>query len=55
VAGVEVREAVLVTLKRKANLAGKLMTIDISSLSFDVFDIARSDTCNICGKLGPKE
>jgi adenylyltransferase/sulfurtransferase len=49
VAGIEVREAVLVSLKRKANLAGKLMTIDISTLSFDVFDIARSDTCDICG------
>ncbi|MHA2003033.1 MAG: HesA/MoeB/ThiF family protein [Candidatus Thorarchaeota archaeon] len=49
VAGIEVREAVLVALKRKANLAGKLMTIDISTLSFDVFDIARSDACDICG------
>jgi len=55
VAGIEVREAVLVTLKRKANLAGKLMTIDISTLSFDVFDIARSDTCDVCGHSGTKE
>lgn len=55
VAGIEVREAVLVTLKRKANLAGKLMTVDISTLSFDVFDIARSDTCDVCGHSGSKE
>ncbi|MHA1939456.1 MAG: HesA/MoeB/ThiF family protein, partial [Candidatus Thorarchaeota archaeon] len=52
VAGIEAREAVLVTLKRNANLTGKLMTIDISTLSFDVFDIARSDTCDVCGHLG---
>ncbi|MHA2020988.1 MAG: HesA/MoeB/ThiF family protein [Candidatus Thorarchaeota archaeon] len=55
VAGIEAREALLVTLKRKANLAGNLMTIDINTLSFDVFDIARSDTCDTCGELGPKE
>ncbi|MHA2141116.1 MAG: HesA/MoeB/ThiF family protein [Candidatus Thorarchaeota archaeon] len=49
VAGIEAREAILVSLKRKANLEGKLMTIDISTLSFDVFEIARSETCHVCG------
>ena len=55
VAGIEAREAMLVALMRKANLEGRLMTIDISTLSFDVFDIARSETCGVCGHLSPEE
>ncbi len=55
VAGVEVRETVLVALNREANLAGNLMTIDISTLSFDIFEIARSENCSVCGKSSPEE
>ena len=55
VAGIEVREAVLVALNREPNLAGKLMTIDISSLSFDIFEITRSETCSVCGQSSAKE
>jgi len=55
VAGIEAREAMLVAHMRKANLEGTLMTIDISTLSFDVFDIARSETCGVCGHLSPEE
>ena len=55
VAGIEVREAVLVALKREPNLAGKLMTIDVSTLSFDVFEISRSETCSVCGESSAKE
>jgi adenylyltransferase/sulfurtransferase len=55
VAGIEVREAVLVALKREPNLAGKLMTIDISSLSFDIFKLTRSETCSVCGQSISKE
>ncbi|MFW9966050.1 MAG: ThiF family adenylyltransferase, partial [Candidatus Thorarchaeota archaeon] len=55
VAGIEAREATLLALMRKANLEGMLMTIDISTLSFEVFDIARSETCSVCGHLSPKE
>ncbi|MFW9887004.1 MAG: ThiF family adenylyltransferase [Candidatus Thorarchaeota archaeon] len=55
VAGIEVREAVLMTLNREPNLAGKLMTIDISSLNFDIFDITRSQTCSVCGQSSAKE
>lgn len=49
VAGIEARETVLVALQRRPNLFGKLMTIDISSISFDVFEISRSESCVVCG------
>ncbi|MFX0053780.1 MAG: ThiF family adenylyltransferase [Promethearchaeota archaeon] len=55
VAGIEVREAVLLALQREPNLARKLMTIDISSLSFDIFEITRSETCSVCGQSSAKE
>ncbi|MFW9845987.1 MAG: ThiF family adenylyltransferase [Candidatus Thorarchaeota archaeon] len=49
VAGIETREAVLLALGRRPNLLGKLMTIDISTISFDLFEISRSESCTVCG------
>jgi adenylyltransferase/sulfurtransferase len=47
-AAIEVREAVLLATKKEARLKNRLMTIDISSLSFDFFEIARAENCPIC-------
>lgn len=55
VAGIEVREAFLLATAREPNLAGRLMAVDISNLSFDIFDIRRDENCQVCGELSPKE
>ncbi|MFX1265089.1 MAG: ThiF family adenylyltransferase [Promethearchaeota archaeon] len=48
VGGIEAREALLVATGRQPNLAGKLMAVDIGTLTFDLFEIARSESCPIC-------
>jgi molybdopterin/thiamine biosynthesis adenylyltransferase len=48
VGGIEAREALLVATGRQPGLAGKLMAIDIGTLTFDLFDIARSESCPVC-------
>ena len=48
VAAIEVREAVLLAIKKEARLKNRLMTVDISSLSFDFFEIARAENCPVC-------
>ncbi|MFW9849483.1 MAG: ThiF family adenylyltransferase [Candidatus Thorarchaeota archaeon] len=50
VASVEVREAVLLAAKKPPRLAGKLMYLDIDTLSFETFEISRMENCPICGK-----
>jgi adenylyltransferase/sulfurtransferase len=47
-ASVEVREALLIVLGRQPLLKGRVMTIDITSLDFDFFDIGRMDDCPVC-------
>jgi len=48
VGGIEAREALLIATGRHPNLAGRLMAIDIGTLTFDLFDIARSESCPVC-------
>jgi adenylyltransferase/sulfurtransferase len=48
VGGIEAREALLAATGRQPALAGKLMAIDIGTLTFDLFDIARSESCPVC-------
>jgi adenylyltransferase/sulfurtransferase len=48
VGGIEAREALLVATGRQAGLVGKLMAIDIGTLTFDLFEIARSESCPVC-------
>jgi len=48
VAAIEVREAVLLAIGRKPNLAGKLMHVDIGTLGFDKFQISKIEDCPIC-------
>ncbi|MHA1933663.1 MAG: HesA/MoeB/ThiF family protein [Candidatus Thorarchaeota archaeon] len=54
VAAIEVREAILLAIGRKPNLAGRLMTIDLNSLSFDIFEIGKSEKCPTCSIEQPK-
>ncbi|MHA1576487.1 MAG: HesA/MoeB/ThiF family protein, partial [Candidatus Thorarchaeota archaeon] len=48
VAAIETREAVLLGIGRKPNLAGMLMHVDIASLGFDKFQISKAEDCPIC-------
>jgi adenylyltransferase/sulfurtransferase len=48
VAAVQVREALLLATGRKANLSGRLMMVDIGTLSFDFFEIGRNEKCPVC-------
>ena len=48
VAAIEVQEAVSIVTSRQPSLAGRLMHIDIRDLSFDSFEISRTDNCPIC-------
>lgn len=47
-AAVEVNEAIRLGTGREPTLANRLMTIDSGSLTFDFFDIGKSDECQIC-------
>ena len=54
VAAIEVREAVLLAIGRKPNLAGMLMHVDIATLGFDKFQISRVEDCPICSIQHPE-
>ena len=45
---IEVNEAIFIATGRKPQLANRLLTIDSESLSFETFDISRSNTCSVC-------
>ncbi|MGY5859921.1 MAG: HesA/MoeB/ThiF family protein [Candidatus Thorarchaeota archaeon] len=49
-AAVEVNEAVRIATGRNPTLGNRLMTIDSGSLTFDFFDIGKSEDCPICSK-----
>ncbi|MGY5880008.1 MAG: HesA/MoeB/ThiF family protein [Candidatus Thorarchaeota archaeon] len=51
-AAVEVNEAVRLATGQEPILGNRLMTIDSGSLTFDFFDIGKSDECLICSKSG---
>ena len=51
-AAVEVNEAVRLAMGREPVLGNRLMTIDSESLTFDFFDIGKSEECPICSKSG---
>ncbi|MHA2141333.1 MAG: HesA/MoeB/ThiF family protein [Candidatus Thorarchaeota archaeon] len=52
-ASVQVREAVLLATGREPRLANRLMFIDMTSLSFDFFDIGRDEDCPVCSVNAP--
>ncbi|MGY5873254.1 MAG: HesA/MoeB/ThiF family protein [Candidatus Thorarchaeota archaeon] len=49
-AAVEVNEAIRLATGREPTLGSRLMTIDSGSLTFDFFDIGRSQDCPVCSK-----
>lgn len=51
VASIEVSEAVKLILGWKPNLQGRLAFIDLSSLSFHLFDLPKDPRCPVCGRL----
>ncbi len=54
-AAVEVNEAIRLATGREPTLGNRLMTIDSGSLTFDFFDIGKSEECPICSKSGQSE
>jgi len=54
-AAVEVNEAILLATERKPTLENRLMTIDSGNLTFDFFDIGKSDVCPVCSKSARKD
>jgi adenylyltransferase/sulfurtransferase len=49
---IEVQEALLVVIGRQPQLSGRLMSIDMNSLSFDFFQIERAQDCPVCSVPG---
>jgi molybdopterin/thiamine biosynthesis adenylyltransferase len=49
-AAIEVQEALLVVIGRQPQLSGRLMSIDMNSLSFDFFQIERVQDCPVCSR-----
>ncbi len=49
-AAVEVNEAILLATGQKPTLENRLTTIDSGTLTFDFFDIGKSDECPVCSK-----
>ncbi|MHA1770640.1 MAG: HesA/MoeB/ThiF family protein [Candidatus Thorarchaeota archaeon] len=47
-ASIEVQEAVLLATGKEPHLAGRLMHVDMRTLSFDSFEIHRLDKCPVC-------
>ncbi|MFO7835469.1 MAG: hypothetical protein R6V83_02350 [Candidatus Thorarchaeota archaeon] len=46
--GIQVREAVLLATSRKTEHMEVLMTVDLTSLTVDRFEIAKDANCKIC-------
>lgn len=49
IASIQVNETIRLILKEKPLLANKIMYCDLSSLSFDVFNVAKRKDCSVCG------
>jgi len=49
-AAVEVNEAILLATGQNPTLENRLMTIDSGTLTFDFFNIGKSDECPVCSK-----
>ncbi len=48
IASIEVQEALLLATGKEPHLAGKLMYVDMRTLSIDSFEIHRNDACPVC-------
>ncbi|MEM2922665.1 MAG: HesA/MoeB/ThiF family protein, partial [Candidatus Bathyarchaeia archaeon] len=50
VASLEVCEAVRIITGAQPILAGKLLFVDLRSMSFDIVEVMRSEACKVCGQ-----
>jgi adenylyltransferase/sulfurtransferase len=49
IASIQVSETLRLILKEKPMLANKIIYCDLTSMSFDVFNVARREECSVCG------
>jgi molybdopterin-synthase adenylyltransferase len=49
IASIQVSEAVRIILRKKPNLAGKLLYFDIEELSLEKINLAKAEACKVCG------
>jgi adenylyltransferase/sulfurtransferase len=49
IASIQVSEAVRIILGKKPNLAGKLLFFDLDELSLEKINLAKAETCKVCG------
>ncbi len=49
IASIQVSEAVRLILGKKPNLAGKLLYFDLGDLSMERIDLAKAESCGVCG------
>lgn len=49
VANIQVHEALRICLGQPPQLAGRLLYVDLSTLQFDQFPVARNPACPVCG------
>lgn len=51
VASIEVAETVKITLERQPSLKNKLLYCDVNSMRFEEIEVARVETCPVCGRI----
>jgi len=51
ISGIIAQETFLIVIGKPAKLTGKMMTIDIHSLSFDMIDIVKNPDCLFCSNI----
>ena len=49
IASIQVSEAVRIILRKKPNLAGKLLYFDLDELSLEKINLAKAEECKVCG------
>jgi molybdopterin-synthase adenylyltransferase len=55
IASVQVSEAVRIILGEKPRLAGKLLFFDLDDLSMETINIAKAESCKVCGAGHPEQ
>jgi molybdopterin/thiamine biosynthesis adenylyltransferase len=53
IASIEVCEAIRIITGAHPSLLGKLLLVDLRSMSFDTIDVKRSESCEVCGRARP--
>jgi adenylyltransferase/sulfurtransferase len=55
IASVQVSETLRLILREEPLLANKILYCDLSSMNFDVFNVAKRTDCTVCGTPAPKK